>query len=111
MGDNKRIKALAEQAQLMPQEELLAVRKRKDNLTISIPRETSFQEKRVALTPEAVGLLVNNGHRVLVESNAGKESHFSDNLYSEVGAEIVYERERIFQSEIVFKVAPPSLDK
>ena len=52
MGDNKRIKALAEQAQLMPQEELLAVQKRKNNLTISIPKETSFQEKRVALTPD-----------------------------------------------------------
>ncbi len=111
MGENKRIKALAEQASLMPQEELLAVRKRKDNLTISIPKETSFQENRVALTPEAVGLLVNNGHRVYVESNAGKNSHFSDNDYSEAGAEIVRDRERIFQSEIVFKVAPPSLEE
>jgi len=43
MGDNKRIKALAEQAQLMPQEELLAVQKRKNNLTISIPKENPFQ--------------------------------------------------------------------
>ncbi|MEZ7966266.1 MAG: alanine dehydrogenase, partial [Flavobacteriales bacterium] len=111
MGDNKRIKALAEQAQLMPQEELLAVQKRKNNLTISIPKETSFQEKRVALTPEAVGLLVNNGHIVLVEASAGKESHFSDTDYSEAGAQIVHEREKIFQSEIIFKVAPPSLEE
>ncbi len=111
MGDNKRIKALAEQAQLMPQEELLAVKKRKNNLTVAIPKETSFQERRVALTPEAVSLLVNNGHTVLVESTAGILSHFTDNDYSEVGAQIIYEREKIFQSEIIFKVAPPSLDE
>jgi len=111
MGDNKRIKALAEQARLMPQEELLAVKKRKNNLTISIPKETSFQERRVALTPEAVGLLVNNGHTILVEASAGKLSHFTDNDYSEAGAQIVYEREKIFQSEIIFKVAPPSLEE
>ena len=111
MGDNKRIKALAEQAQLMPQEELLAVKKRKDDLTIGIPKESSFQEKRVALTPEAVNLLANNGHHVLVESNAGKNSSFSDNDYSEAGAQIIHDQEKIFQSEIIFKVAPPSLEE
>jgi len=111
MGDNKRIKALAEQAQLLPQEELLAVKKRRDNLTIGIPKESSFQEKRVSLTPEAVNLLVNNGHQVLVERNAGKLSSFTDSDYSEAGAQIIHDTEKIFQSEIVFKVAPPSFEE
>ncbi len=111
MGDNKRIKALAQQASLLPQEELLAVKKRKNDLTIGIPKETEFQEKRAALTPEAVGLLVNNGHQVLVEHNAGKRSSFSDRDYSEAGAQIVHETEKIWHSEIIFKVAPPSLEE
>lgn len=92
----------------MPQEELLAVSKRHSRLTIGIPRETSFQERRVALVPESVALLVSNGHDVVVETNAGKESNFQDHDYSEAGARIVYGPEDVFRSEIILKVGPPS---
>ena len=56
------LRALAKEAALMPQEEMLAVGKKHSRLTIGIPRETSFQERRVALVPESVAILVNNGH-------------------------------------------------
>ena len=102
------IRALAKEAALMPQEELMAVSKRHSKLTIGIPRETSFQERRVALVPESVALLVNNGHDVVVETNAGKDSNFQDHDYSEAGARIVYTAEDVFRSEIILKVAPPS---
>ncbi|MFN5621870.1 MAG: alanine dehydrogenase, partial [Flavobacteriales bacterium] len=75
------MKALAKEAALMPQEELVAVHKRQSRIAIGIPRETSFQERRVALVPESVALLVNNGHDVVVETNAGKESNFQDHDY------------------------------
>jgi len=109
--DNKKdaIRALAKEAAHMPQEELMAVGKKHSRLTIGIPRETSFQERRVALVPESVALLVNNGHEVVVETNAGKESNFQDHDYSEAGARIVYSPEDVFKSEIILKVAPPSL--
>src|SRR5580765_4996317 len=87
-------------------EETLDVRIKSDGLTIGIPREIAFQENRVALTPDAVGLLVNNGHRVVVEHNAGDASHFRDNDYSEAGAEIVYERSEVFKAPILVKSAP-----
>jgi alanine dehydrogenase len=103
------IRALAKEAALMPQEELLAVGKKHSRLTIGIPKETSFQERRVALVPESVALLVNNGHEVVVETNAGKESNFQDHDYSEAGARIVYSAEDVFKSEIILKVAPPSM--
>ena len=74
--------------QLLPQEETLEILKRKGNLFIGIPKETAYQEKRVCLTPDAVSALINNGHRVLIESGAGKGAHFSDKEYSEAGAEI-----------------------
>jgi alanine dehydrogenase len=84
------------------------VRKKKGNLFIGIPKETSFQERRVALVPEAVTLLVSNGHQVLMETNAGEGSNFTDNEYSEAGAQIVYDRKSIYSCDIILKVAPPS---
>ena len=68
--------------QLLPQEEMLEVLKGKGELFIGIPKETSFQEKRVCLTPDAVSALVTNGHKVLIESGAGNDSKFSDKDYS-----------------------------
>lgn len=96
---------------LMPQEEVLEVNRDKSSLTIGIPRETSYQENRVPLVPQAVGLLVANGHKVLVESNAGKSAHFSDKEFSEVGAQIIKSNEEVFKANIVIKVAPPSIEE
>jgi len=67
----------------------------------------SFQERRVALVPEAVSLLVSNGHEIKVETKAGENANFSDREYSEAGAQITYDRKEVFQCDIVFKVAPP----
>lgn len=77
-------------------------------LFIGVPKETSFQEKRVALTPPSVALLVANGHRVIIESKAGVESGFDDIQYSEAGAKIAYDVKQIFEAGIILKVAPPT---
>ena len=92
----------------MPQEEMLEMKKQKKMVSIGVPREISFQENRVALVPEAVGLLVQNGHQVLIETNAGKEAHFPDNEFSEQGGQIVYSAEEVYKADIILKVAPPS---
>lgn len=106
--DPELLKTLIQKGSLLPKEELLEVRKKKGNLFIGIPKETSFQERRVALVPEAVTLLVSNGHQVLMETNAGEGSNFTDNEYSEAGAQIVYDRKSIYSCDIILKVAPPS---
>ena len=93
---------------LLPQEEMLEIARKKGTLYIGIPRETSFQENRVSLVPDAVGLLVNNGHRVVVETNAGKNCNFQDHDYSEAGADIAYNTEDVYKADIIIKVAPPS---
>ena len=98
-------------AQLLPQEETLEVLKKKGDLFIGIPKETAFQEKRVCLTPDAVSALVNNGHRVLLESRAGKGANFKDKDYSEAGAEITKDTAKVFSCPIILKVEPPSLDE
>lgn len=102
------LKALARQASLQPQEQLLAVGRHSRDLQIGIPRETSYQEKRVALVPDSVAVLVNNGHEVVVETNAGKNAFFEDKAYSDAGAKIAYDRKEAFQCDLVLKVAPPS---
>jgi alanine dehydrogenase len=106
--DPELLKTLIQKGSLLKKEEMLEVRKKKGNLFIGIPKETSFQERRVALVPEAVTLLVSNGHQVLMETNAGEGSNFTDNEYSEAGAQIVYDRKSIYSCDIILKVAPPS---
>ncbi|MDE0722699.1 MAG: alanine dehydrogenase, partial [Flavobacteriales bacterium] len=107
----KAIKALAKEASLLPQEELLQVLESQEDLTIGIPKEISLQEKRVALVPEAVALLVAHGHEVLVEAGAGEKSNFTDIDYSESGARIVQDRKQVFEAAMIFKVEPPSLEE
>ena len=109
--DPETLKSLMTEGSLLPQEEMLAVAKKKGKLVIGIPKETSYQENRVALIPEAVQLLVNNGHQVLVESKAGEKLHYSDNDYSEAGAQITYDTSEVFKSNIILKVAPPKQDE
>lgn len=102
------LKHLIKQGSLLPQEEMLEIARKKGSLNIGIPKELSFQENRVALVPDAVALLVANGHNVKIETKSGEASFFSDHEYSEVGAEICSSREEIFKCDIVFKVAPPT---
>lgn len=92
-------------------EETLDVKPASTRLTIAIPRETAFQENRIALTPDAVGVLVNNGHTVAVEHKAGEGSHFSDKDYTEAGAILMHDKKEIFRSELIVKSAPVSDDE
>ncbi len=111
MTDPETLKALMKEGSLLPQEEMLAIGRKKGKLTVGIPKETTYQECRVALNPEAVEFLVSNGHHIVVETGAGKASRYEDVDYSEAGAEIAYQKDKVFQSNIILKVAPPSDDE
>jgi len=102
---------IARQGLLQTQEATLETKNKKNNLTIGIPKEISFQENRIALTPLSVALLVNNGHRVILESGAGIAANFSDTEYAEQGAKITYNKKEIFDSDILVKIAPPMLEE
>ncbi|MEN8775606.1 MAG: alanine dehydrogenase [Polaribacter sp.] len=92
---------------LLPQEEMLEIKKQKGELFIGLPKETYLSEKRVCLTPDAVGALTSNGHRVVIETGAGDGASFTDKEYSDNGAKISYNIEEAFKCNIVLKVAPP----
>ncbi|HMG82259.1 MAG TPA: hypothetical protein VK559_04430, partial [Ferruginibacter sp.] len=73
-------------------EETLDIKPKGTKLFIGMPKETSFNENRIALSPESVGVLVANGHRVLIETKAGLGASYTDKDYSEAGAEISYDK-------------------
>ncbi len=87
-------------------EETLDIKPKGAKLHIGIPKETAFQENRIALTPDGVGVLVSNGHEVIIESTAGAGSKYTDKDYSESGAKIEYDRKEVFKAPILVKSAP-----
>ena len=93
---------------LMPQEEMLEIQRQKCRLIIGLPREIAHQERRIGLVPEAVSLLVQNGHQILIESNAGMGARFHDHEYSEAGGQVVDSDGEVYQADIILKVAPPT---
>ncbi len=95
----------------LPQEEVLETKHGKKALDIGIPKEIFLQEKRVALAPDTVALLVNHGHNIIFERGAGVSCSFLDHEYSEAGAQIVDDVKKVYQADIVLKVSPPNLDE
>ncbi|HEU5290112.1 MAG TPA: alanine dehydrogenase [Cyclobacteriaceae bacterium] len=95
-------------ASFAPQEQMLAVKKKKNSFFIGLPKEISLQENRITLTPDEVELLVNNGHEIWIETKAGVGSKFSDQQYSEAGAKIVYSPQEVYKADFILKIEPPT---
>jgi alanine dehydrogenase len=89
-------------------EETLDVKPKGEELFIGIPKEHSFNENRIALTPEAVSVMVANGHRVVVETKAGEGASYTDKDYSDAGAKIAYDRKEVYECDVLVKSAPVS---
>lgn len=78
-------------------------------MNIGIPKETSIEERRVGLTPVGVFALVNEGHVVYVEKDAGKTCGFTDQEFQQVGAQIVFSGEEVLRrAQLIVKVQPPT---
>ncbi|MDR1763221.1 MAG: alanine dehydrogenase [Dysgonamonadaceae bacterium] len=82
----------------------------RNQLSIGIPRESDRREKRLALTPEAVDMISEAGHKIFLESGAGDGINYSDNVYSEAGA-VITGREEVFSSDCIMKIAPLTPDE
>ncbi|CAA7193778.1 MULTISPECIES: alanine dehydrogenase [Chryseobacterium] len=94
--------------ELIPKAEKLDVIKKGRQFSIGIPKETCLNERRTCITPDAVQVLVEHGHEIIVESGAGKGSFFSDLQYSESGARITHDPKEAFGQDFVLKVNPPT---
>lgn len=97
--------------QMETQAEMLEVFRKKNQLYIGLPKELNPQENRIALSPDSVKLIVGHGHRVVIETEAGNRSNFTDHEYSEAGAEIAYSAEQVYKADILIKVAPPTMEE
>lgn len=77
-------------------------------MKIGIPRERKTLEQRIALTPDGAHELIKHGHEVLIETDAGKASHFENSQFIEAGCQIVPTLEAVWtQSDMVVKVKEP----
>lgn len=76
-------------------------------MRIGVPKEIKNNENRVAMTPAGVFNLKSAGHEVLIESQAGFGSNFTDEEYREAGAEIVATAAEAWAAEMVMKVKEP----
>ncbi len=92
----------------MTLEETLELGTQSRGLSVGIPKETTFQESRVPLTPGNVSALVNQGQDIIIESGAGSGAGFSDLSYSEAGAKISKNKAEVFDAHIILKAAPVS---
>jgi alanine dehydrogenase len=90
----------------MPKEEHLETAVRFRRISIGIPADPKDDEKRVALTPEAVNLLVESDNEVIVQKGSGSGANYTDKDYSENGAVITDSPARVYSSDVVIKVAP-----
>jgi alanine dehydrogenase len=97
--------------QLLPQEEKLEVGRQRSDLFIGIPKETSYQERRICLTPDAVNSLTSHGHRVMIEAGAGLTSSYCDKDYSDAGAEITHDTKKVLGCPMILKVEPPTVEE
>jgi len=88
-----------------PQEEMLETQRKQSKLVIGIPKDNDLVETRVGLTPEAVEILVSQGHEIIIESGAGKAANYSDHDYSENGGFIVKEKGEVLQCDIILKIS------
>ena len=113
MSEHKRtgFERLARETSLYPKEQLAKVGNKPNTLFLGMPKEISLQENRISLTPDAVSVLVNNGHKVWLERGAGAKANFSDQEYSEAGAEIVQGREEVYKADVILKIEPPTFDE
>lgn len=96
---------------LETQPEMVAQSKGGKQMRIGIPMEISSSENRVAIVPHSVKPLVAQGHDVLIQSNAGLRSNYTDHEYSEAGAILAASKQEVFKSDIILKVAPPTIDE
>ena len=96
---------------ILPEEKLLKIEKKHKKVVIGIPKEQNKNENRIALVPQSIELFTNYGFEVLVEAGAGKKANFPDSNFSDLGAKIVNDKNKVWNADIVLKIAPPTIEE
>jgi NAD(P) transhydrogenase alpha subunit len=80
-------------------------------VTIGVPKESFYNEKRVAHTPKSVSQLVDLGFKVVVERDAGVQAEYTNEAYEAAGATVLDTKEEVFASDMVMKIRRPEADE
>ena len=81
-------------------------------MIIGVPKEIKDYEYRVSLTPDGARVLLQAGHRVVVEPSAGQGSGFSDDAYRQAGVQVAGSKAEVFQqADLIVKVKEPQLSE
>ena len=81
-------------------------------MKIGIPKETLIDEYRIALLPVGAQLLVEDGHEVWVQAQAGHGSGYLDEEYEKAGARIIDSADAIHaECDLLLKVKEPQMDE
>jgi alanine dehydrogenase len=97
--------------ELIPKAEKLEVIKKGKQFSIGVPKETCLNERRTCITPDAVQVLIEHGHEIIIEAGAGEGSFFTDLQYSESGAKITNDPKEAFGQDLILKINPPTEDE
>jgi alanine dehydrogenase len=97
--------------ELIPKEEKLEIIRKGKQYSIGVPKETCLNERRTCVTPDAVQVLVANGHQIIIEAGAGEGSFFTDLQYSESGAKISTDTREVYEQDLVLKINPPTVEE
>jgi alanine dehydrogenase len=106
-----KIKQITTESQHVPLDMLKELPNSHWPMSIGIPKENLKTEKRLVFTPEAVEMIVDAGHEVVFEKDAGWGVHYSDAAYVKSGAKIADDRKQVLTCDLIFKITPPSLDE
>ena len=82
---------------------------RQKRLTIGLPNETERRENRVCLTPEAVAMMVDMGHTIMIQRGAGEAAHYHDREYADAGAQMLDTCEEVYIFLLIRSWSTPPL--
>ena len=102
---------LLSQQGIMPMEAMSWTKQNAKSIQIALPKETSTYENRIGLTPQAVQLLIANGHEVILERGAGERAGFSDADYLLAGASVTEDLQQVWQGGLILKINAPTLEE
>ena len=105
-NSGKLLGALINREWFQYQEKEVFGERRHKRLTIGMPNETDRRENRICLTPEAVGVLMDMGHSIIIQRGAGEEAHYNDREYADAGAQMVDTCEETYTADVILKPTP-----
>lgn len=111
MNESTHFQELLAQQGILPMEAMTWTKKNAKSIHLGIPKEADADENRIALSPQAIQLLVANGHEIRIEKSAGERAGFSDSDYLLAGGQVTEDVQSIWKSDLIIKIQAPHAEE